>query len=347
MNATAVDSAAELAELLRARGHATFRLCGAASRQDRWPGATRPDCRLSLHKLQRIERLEPDDLTCSVQPGLPCAELAAALQAKGLELEFLHNAGGTVGGAYAVDPTGAAAPGAATPRTTLLGIEAVLGDGTAFKAGSRVVKSVAGFDVHKLFVGSRGLLFAATLLHLKLRPRPRARVDFATAASERAAAVPTFLALRQTAPGPTAMLLRQDATGTWVEGSLAGRASWVESMLRQHGLRAVAAAAPMPFEAAGDREVVAGLVRPGRCAALLTALPATARALVTGAGRFEVEVPRAHTDALLAALPALAAEATIVGGADDRRGRGTPRDEGVVRLERALKLAFDPRGVLV
>src|SRR5262249_62079036 len=94
-------------------------------------------------------------------------------------------------------------------------------------ARARVVKSVAGFDVHKLSGGSRGLLFAASLLHLKLRPRPQASADFTTAPAPAAAAVPQFLALRQLAPAPVRLALLAGPDGCRVAGRFAeiGRAS--------------------------------------------------------------------------------------------------------------------------
>jgi hypothetical protein len=83
--------------------------------------------------------------------------------------------------------------------------------------------------------------------------------------------------------------------------------------------------------------------------ALLRLLPATARARVHGSGRFAVDFAAAGApaDALLAALPGLAAEGALVAGAPDRRGRATPRDAAAVRLEQGLKRALDPEGAFV
>jgi FAD/FMN-containing dehydrogenase len=347
VNAARIDGALQLTEALRARQGRPVRVLGAASRGRLLQPPPDGTLLLSLRGLDRIHRLEPDDLTCSVEPGLPCAELRAALAAQGLELPLPGGGpigggpigGGTVGGHFALDPVTDANTGAPTARTTLLGVEAVLADGTAFKAGSRVVKSVAGFDVHKLFVGSRGLLFAATLLHLKLRPRPPAAADFCTEPADVDEAARRFIALRRASPAPVQLTLCRDPDGCRVRGRFAGRARWLDEALRAHGLRA-GDAAHDDGGAPGGGERVEGLVLPGRAVALLRLLPATARARVHGSGRFAV-------DALLAALPGLAAEGALVAGAEERRGRATPRDAGAVRLEQGLKRALDPEGAFV
>jgi FAD/FMN-containing dehydrogenase len=353
VNTARIDGALQLTEALRARQGRPVRVLGAASRGRLLPPPPDGTLLLSLRGLDRIRRLEPDDLTCSVEPGLPCAELRAALAAQGLEL--LLSGGGTIGGHFALDPVTAANTGAPTARTTLLGVEAVLADGTAFKAGSRVVKSVAGFDVHKLFVGSRGLLFAATLMHLKLRPRAPAAADFCTEPADVDEAARRFVALRRASPAPVQLTLCRDPDGCRVRGRFAGRARWLDEALRAHGLRAGdpahgdAAHDDSGPPGAGDGERVEGLVLPGRAMALLRLLPATARARVHGSGRFAVDFAAAGApaDALLAALPGLAAEGALVAGAPDRRGRATPRDAAAVRLEQGLKRALDPEGAFV
>jgi FAD/FMN-containing dehydrogenases len=58
------------------------------------------------------------------------------------------------------------------PRGSVIGIKVILGDGSPVKAGGRVVKNVAGYDLCKLFTGSYGTLGIITELNFKLRPRP-------------------------------------------------------------------------------------------------------------------------------------------------------------------------------
>ena len=156
---------------------ATVRIAGQGSRESGVPNPgsqTNANSLVATHQLStlgmhEIHRLEPGDLTCSVGPGLPVHALIEALEAEKLALPCeTGDASGTVGGLFAADPWANFSTSRRAPRSLLLGIEAVLPEGKAFKAGASVVKSVAGFDLAKLFVGSRGTLFAATTLHLRL-----------------------------------------------------------------------------------------------------------------------------------------------------------------------------------
>jgi FAD/FMN-containing dehydrogenase len=58
------------------------------------------------------------------------------------------------------------------PRGSVIGMKVVLADGSMIKAGGRVVKNVAGYDLCKLFTGSFGSLGIITEVNFKLRPRP-------------------------------------------------------------------------------------------------------------------------------------------------------------------------------
>ena len=58
------------------------------------------------------------------------------------------------------------------PRGSVIGMKVVMADGSVIKAGGRVVKNVAGYDLCKLFTGSFGSLGIITEVNFKLRPRP-------------------------------------------------------------------------------------------------------------------------------------------------------------------------------
>ena len=254
----------ELAELLRNRP-GRVRLLGTGTRQARLPAADGAVA-LYLSGLDAIERLDAPDQTCSVGAGLSRDVLDAELLRHRLELPLAG--AGSIGGLFASDDVGAVTAGGPAPRTLLLGMEAVLADGTVFRSGARVVKSVAGFDVHKLLVGSRGRLFAATTLHLRLRPRPRASVWFRREGLDASQALRLFLTLRALAVPPMALHLRTDAAGAMVAGRIAGRAAFVASTLRAHGLAEGPPVTELHLHAPAAGEVLTGIVVPSRAVEL-------------------------------------------------------------------------------
>ena len=78
----------------------------------------------------------------------------------------------TLGGVVATGIGGPQQFGYGRPRGSVIGMKVVLADGSMIKAGGRVVKNVAGYDLCKLFTGSYGTLGIITELNFKLRPRP-------------------------------------------------------------------------------------------------------------------------------------------------------------------------------
>ncbi|MBK8980061.1 MAG: FAD-binding oxidoreductase [Planctomycetes bacterium] len=344
---TADELAAVLADA--SAGGRAVRLCGTGSRLGQLPAPDRPCLLVSTAALRQVTRLEPDDLTCSVGPGLPRDELDALLAEHRLELPC-DERGGTVGGLFATGSALPEAPGAPSPRTLLLGVAGVLAEGRRFKSGARVVKSVAGFDLQKAFVGSRGLLFAATELHLKLRRRPRHVAWFRRADLAVDELRHRLIALLADPFPPAAVRAerRQHDDGWALVGRFEGARAACEERLARHGLPASepSPAPPMPALAA-DRETLRGVIRPSRVDELDRLAPGSAADLVIGGGGgFRLTLPRAETDAFLDAAPSLGAAVWIERGAPERRGRGTPRDAGAERVERALRRELDPREVL-
>lgn len=335
---------ADIGDLLRSHAGG-LRLRGSGSRQHELPASGAADI-LDLSRLDAIVRLDPGDQTCTVECGVDREVLGTALHEVGLELPCLG--GGTVAGLFANDPHGPAAAGGQSPRSLLLGMEAVLSDGTAFRSGARVVKSVAGFDVHKLLVGSNGRLFVATQLHLRLKPRPSAEQWFRNAALDAPAALDLLTTLRQLAAPLAVLQVRRERDGTvTVLGRVVGRSSYVQSIVNRHGLEATSAITDFAIPTLDGEEVVRGTALPSALPQLLLQLPDHAPFTWLGGGRFETALANATaTDTLLryaeGTLPA-----SIVHGPAARRGRCTSIDAGQQRLADGLKRTLDPGGVLV
>ncbi|GAB4147821.1 MAG: FAD-binding protein [Planctomycetota bacterium] len=343
---TAALEPATKAELCSALAETScpVRLCGTGSRLARRAADGEGAVRISLRRISGIERLDAEDLTCSVAAGLPRAELDEALAERGLELAC--PGAGTLGGLFASDPIGPETPRGPCPRSLLLGLEGVLAEGKAFRSGARVVKSVAGFDLHKLFVGSGGRLFAATLLHLRLRPRPRARTYFRTAPSSAADSLGLFARLcREPVPPETIRLVRAGGNA-FVEGSLAGRPEAIRRFARRFGLREVERIGPDSFDPEGHPHTLDGVLAPSRLGGFLEALPAGSPFVVRGGGRLSVALADGEAQRMLSVLAEHQGHGVLCSRHAAVDGAATPRDEGALRLEQAVKRALDPRGKL-
>ncbi|MEQ1822006.1 MAG: FAD-binding oxidoreductase [Fimbriimonadaceae bacterium] len=97
-------------------------------------------------EISGLSMISAPDLVCVAGAGTPIAELQAELAAIGLEISCWESSG-TLGGAISTNGEW---------RNLVLGLTIVQADGTIAKSGSRVVKSVAGYDAHKLYIGSYG-----------------------------------------------------------------------------------------------------------------------------------------------------------------------------------------------
>ncbi len=135
---------------------------------------TRLDAYLKTSALTGIEDHIPGDLTAVARAGTTLGETQKQLREaqQYLPLDVPHPDDATIGGIFALGEPGLRRRPGARPRDLLLGFEGVLANGTPFKAGGRVVKNVAGYELTKLFVGSAGTLAVMTRAFLRLRALP-------------------------------------------------------------------------------------------------------------------------------------------------------------------------------
>jgi FAD/FMN-containing dehydrogenase len=131
------------------------------------------DVVLSTARLNRVLEHEPGDLTAIVESGLRLSELQAALALHGQMLALDPPGDPTIGACLAGDLSGPRRHRYGAIRDLVIGITVVLADGSVASAGGKVVKNVAGFDLGKLFCGSRGRLGLIARVALRLHPRPR------------------------------------------------------------------------------------------------------------------------------------------------------------------------------
>jgi len=129
-------------------------------------------------RLNKFLDHEPADLVASAQSGVTLETFNQTLAAGGqwLPLDPPDDGRATIGGVVATGLGGAQACGYGLPRNFVIGMRVVLPDGKLVKAGGRVVKNVAGYDLCKLFTASYGTLGLIAELTFKLRPRPSKKV---------------------------------------------------------------------------------------------------------------------------------------------------------------------------
>src|SRR4029078_1875190 len=130
---------------------------------------------LSTARLNRVRDLDPVDMTLTVEAGvtLKAAQLAAAEQGCLLPLSISSEGTAQIGGVLAVNAGGNNTVRYGNARDLVLGLEAVLPDGTIWNGLRRLRKDNSGYCLRQLFVGSEGTLGVITAAVLKLVPRPR------------------------------------------------------------------------------------------------------------------------------------------------------------------------------
>ena len=149
--------------------------CGARTKLDIGLPPRKYDLAIDMTRMDRIVAYDPDDLTLSVEAGIPLHKLGAALaerqQFLPLAVPFLNRT--TIGGTIASATDSPLRQLYGTARDFILGMEFVTGDGTLAKSGGRVVKNVTGYDLHKLMIGAFGTLGVITKINFRTFPLPR------------------------------------------------------------------------------------------------------------------------------------------------------------------------------
>jgi glycolate oxidase FAD binding subunit len=139
----------------------------------RWLPA-REEAVLETGALNRILEHNVGDFTAVLEAGVPFAEAQQAFAEHGQRIAWdPPDAGGaTIGGIVATGDSGPLRHRYGGVRDLVVGINVVLSDGTIAKAGGKVIKNVAGYDLAKLFAGSFGTLGLIASVAVRLHPLP-------------------------------------------------------------------------------------------------------------------------------------------------------------------------------
>ena len=155
----------ELLAMARAEGLALLPL-GAGTKIDATPAPTRLDLLVDTSAFSGVLAFEPGDGTLTARAGTPMDELVALAASGGRSIVPRVAPGATLGGMIATAETGTDRLQRGPARDHVLGLDVMLSSGRTSQSGGRLVKNVAGFDLHRLHLGAwggLGLILEATL----------------------------------------------------------------------------------------------------------------------------------------------------------------------------------------
>jgi glycolate oxidase FAD binding subunit len=293
-------------------------LLAEASREGRRVSIEREggDVVVSTRRLDRVLEHAAGDLTATVEAGIRLSQLAAVLAEHGQMLALDPPGDPTVGACIAGNLSGPRRHRYGSARDLVLGVTVVLPDGTTASSGGKVVKNVAGYDLGKLFCGSRGTLGLIARVSLRLHPRPRVARTVVAAVDEPADAQERVRALRRSTLVPSAVdLVWPGRLAVLLEGNEAAVAAQLEAGARL--VRGREDGETVWHDVAARQAAAGGRLSfaPGELAATLARL----------------------SEAIVRPGPGVAYVP----------GRGQAMDEAVRRLNERVRAQFDPEGILV
>lgn len=187
------DSAEYLARVLSGASLASRRIAVVGHNSKRLMGGPVVDGEvvISTARLNRVLQYEPNDLTVSVEAGLPWGELQSMLASHGqmIALDPPFAAQATVGGIVASNSNGPLRKHFGTARDLVIGMQFAMLDGKLIRTGGMVVKNVAGLDMGKLMIGSFGTLAVITSVNFRLHSLPAEKNTFLFSCKDLAGAI--------------------------------------------------------------------------------------------------------------------------------------------------------------
>lgn len=315
---------AEVAELLTAAQASGSSIVpvGGRSKLGWCPPPTSCDIVVETAALDRLIEHTAGDLVVVAEAGLRLDELQQQLAAHRQMLALdPPETGATLGGIVSANASGPRRLRYGTARDLLIGVTVVLADGTVAKAGGKVVKNVAGYDLGKLYTGAHGSLGVIVSTTWRLHPLPRAtktvvrHVEDPVEAGRlslliaRSTLTPSAVELTGPAGGPLRLVVLFEA----IEESVTAQAAQLVDLL---GGGEVAESVPDDFSIRPQGDLVL------RVAHLPAALPQVLQALPSDTA----VVSSACSGVLYAAIPAQAGSAALA----DLRSAIAPFDGSAV-----------------
>jgi glycolate oxidase FAD binding subunit len=179
------------------------------------------DIALITTRLHRVVEYEAADLTITVESGMTLGTLKQHLSDHGQFLPIDGPDEATIGGLLAVGHGGPSQHMYGLPRDWLLGCKLALADGTIVRAGGRVVKNVAGYDMTRMAVGSLGTLGVIVEATLKVAPIPAAQETLLVAHAETSSALEAAKAASKRGLALRSVAVVENQVAYWLSGSSA------------------------------------------------------------------------------------------------------------------------------
>ncbi len=147
---------------------------------------TSAEIALSLERMTGMEEVDGAALTVTVEAGVALQTIQQKAEAAGLlfALDLGARGSATIGGLISTNAGGNRVIRYGMTRNLVLGLEAVLADGTVISSMYPIVKNNSGYDLKQLFIGSEGTLGIVTRAILRLQPMPRSQCTAVIAVKE-------------------------------------------------------------------------------------------------------------------------------------------------------------------
>jgi len=351
-----------------AEREAAVRISGAGTKLGWGAAGQAPLVELSTTGLDRIVEHNVGDLTAVLEAGVPLARAQETFAGTD-QMLALDPPGetATVGGVVATADSGPLRARYGAARDLVVGITVALSDATVAKAGGKVIKNVAGYDLAKLFTGSHGTLGAIVQVSLRLHPLPPATVTV-TGEADDAAAIAAAATDLSHSP-----LEQQSLDVRWREGRGAvlvrfagvaprSQAEAAERRLREQGLATEIAEddeALWQAQRDGQRSAAGAVIKVSGLQTQLTSVLSVAGRLGAvvvgraglglswlrledrGPGEMVAAIDEVRRELAPASCPVLDAPAEVRRQIDP----WGPLDPGALLLMRRVKERFDPAGV--
>ncbi len=359
---TTFQDAAQVLAAASAAGH-TVRIVGSGTKQG-WGNPASADVELHTTGLDAILEHNAGDLTATLEAGVPLAAaqrtFAAADQMLALDPPLGDEPGATIGGVIATGDSGPLRHRYGDPRDLVVGATVALSDGTIARAGGKVIKNVAGYDLAKLFSGCFGTLGVILSVNVRLHPRYESGATAVGAADDPAGLAAAAIAVAAFPVEFEAVDVAWQAGRGRILAACAGRgaphrAQRTARLMREHGLTETRVSdddealweRQRQDQRSADQTLVRIAATPTRLAEVLAATEACGGRLVGRAalGISFVEVEPSLLGRLRERLPEAARVVVLDSpgavGPGDRWGTGQP---GALALMRRVKARFDPTG---